>query len=304
MNDDEVLGLLRVETLAGVAVSVEVIDAAAPSGVRVEAFRGAAHGAVALAAGLAGGLPGMPGGRLTVFRYVRQGGFVGLDAFGYRLAGDAPGLMGWVEVRVWAVNGPAIAVGDVVLVEGDGPVTFAVLANDRDPDGDALRITGFTMPAKGQLVLEADQSFTYTPGPGFLCHDNLGGHDSFTYSIRDVRAAGDGQVGTAETRVTLLRPVVLPPVNTSPLTVRDAVVTPRDTPVTIDVLANDTDADGDPLRVVGLTQPLHGSVVLEADQSVTYTPAAGFTGIDDFTYTISDGRGGRATGVVSIEVVP
>ena len=131
-----------------------------------------------------------------------------------------------------------------------------------------------------------------------------GGHDSFTYSIRDVRAAGDGQVGTAETRVTLLRPVVLPPVNTSPLTVRDAVVTPRDTPVTIDVLANDTDADGDPLRVVGLTQPLHGSVVLEADQSVTYTPAAGFTGIDDFTYTISDGRGGRATGVVSIEVVP
>ena len=45
-------------------------------------------------------------------------------------------------MRVWGVNRPPIAVGDVVLVEGDGPVTFAVLANDRDPDGDALRITG------------------------------------------------------------------------------------------------------------------------------------------------------------------
>ena len=57
--------------------------------------------------------------------------------------------MRWVEVRVWAVNRPQVAVGDVVLVEGDGPVTFDVLANDRDPDGDQLRITGFTMTAKG-----------------------------------------------------------------------------------------------------------------------------------------------------------
>ena len=59
---------------------------------------------------------------------------------------------------------------------------------------------------------------------------------------------------------------------------RDAVVTARDTAVSIAVLANDTDPDGDPLRVVGLTLPRHGSVALEADQSVTYTPAPGLQG--------------------------
>ena len=206
--------------------------------------------------------------------------------------------MRWVEVRVWAVNRPQVAVGDVVLVEGDGPVTFDVLANDRDPDGDQLRITGFTMTAKGQLALEEDQRFTYTPGPGFS------GHDSFTYSIRDIMTPGDGQVGTAEAQVTLLAPVVVPPPNSPPVAVNDQVVTARNTAVSISVLANDIDPDGDPLRVVGLTVPLFGSVVLEADQSVTYTPAPGFTGIDDFTYIADDGRGGRATRAVMIEVVP
>ncbi len=287
----------RVETLAGAAVLVDVLgefgSGGGAGGVRVRGFGGPGHGALSLSA---------PG----VFRYVPQAGFVGLDYLQYVLGDDAgvEQVSGWVEIRVWAVNGPPVTVGDLVLVEGDGPLTFDVLANDRDPGGDALRITGFTMPAKGQLVLDADQRFTYWPGPGFLLHDHSGGHDSFTYSIRDVRAAGDGQVGTAEAQVTLLAPAVAPPVNSSPLTVRDAVVTPRDTPVTIDVLANDTDADGDPLRVVGLTLPLHGHVALEADQTVTYTPAPDFVGIDDFTYIADDGRGGRSTGIVAVEVVP
>jgi len=287
--------LLRVETLAGVPLSIEVIDAAAPVDVRVEAFHGASHGTVGL-------LPGVPGGRQAVFRYVPQGGFVGVDAFGYRLAGDDPGAMRWVEVRVRAVNRRPVAAGDVVLVEGDGPVTFDVLANDRDPDDDDVRISGFTMPRHGKLVLDAEQRFSYWPGPGFVQYPSLGGHDSFTYSIRDIREPGDGQVGTAEAQVTLLRPAVVPPPNTPPLATRDALVTPRDTAVSIDVLANDTDADGDPLRVVGLTVPRHGAVALEPDQSVTYTPAPGFVGIDDFTYTIGDGRGGTDLGIVAIEV--
>ena len=288
-------GLVRVETLAGVPVSIEVIDAAAPADVRVEAFRGAGHGAVAL-------LPAVPGGRQGVFRYVPQSGFVGIDAFGYLLSGDDPAMLRWIEIRVWSVNRPPVALGEVVPVEGDGPVTFDVLANDRDPDGDALRITGFTMPAKGQLTLNAAASsgseggFTYSPGPGF------DGHDSFTYSIRDVRAAGDGQVGTAEAQVTLLRPLVVPPPNSPPVAVRDQAVTTADTPVTIGILANDVDPDGDSLRVVGLTVPMHGHVTLNADQTVTYTPAPGFVGIDDFTYIVDDGRDGRDTGIVMVEV--
>ena len=72
------------------------------------------------------------------------------------------------------------------------------------------------MPAEGQLTLNAGVLpgsggvFTYTPGPGFA------GHDSFTYTIGDIREPGDGQVGTAEAQVTLLRPVVGPPPNSPP----------------------------------------------------------------------------------------
>ena len=283
------LGLVRVETFVGQPVLVMVIDVEAPAAVRVEEVRGAGHGAVAL-------LPRVPNGRQAVFRYVPQTGFVGVDGFGYRLTGDAPDAMRWVEVRVRAVNGPPVAVADMVVVAGDGPVTFDVLANDDDPDGDALRITGFTMPQHGRLTLGSDQLFTYWPGPGFF------GQDSFTYTIRDVRDPGDPQMGESTAVVTLVAPVVVPPVNTPPLAGRDAVVTPRDTAVSIPVLANATDPDGDPLRVVGLTLPRHGTVALEPDQTVTYTPEPGFTGIDDFTYIVDDGRGGRDTGIIAVTV--
>ena len=284
------LGLVRVETLAGSAVLVDVRQESDGVGSRVADFSVPGHGSLSLLA--APGALTAPG----VFRYVPQAGFVGVDGFGYRLTGDAAGAMRWVEVRVWAVNRPPVAVGDVVVVAGGGPVTFDVLANDHDPDGDALRITGFTMPQHGQLALGADRLFTYWPGPDFF------GQDSFSYTVRDVRGPGDPQMGESTAVVTLVAPVVAPPVNTPPLAGRDAVVTPRDTAVSIPVLANATDPDGDPLRVAGLTLPRHGTVALEPDQSVTYTPEPGFTGIDDFTYIVDDGRGGRDTGIIAVTV--
>jgi 3-phytase len=82
--------------------------------------------------------------------------------------------------------------------------------------------------------------------------------------------------------------------------------TDEDTPVVVHVLSNDpADPDGDPLRVVSVTQPSHGSATLnKADNSVTYTPHANFNGADSFTYTISDGRGGRDTATVNMTVRP
>lgn len=307
----------RVETLAGSSVLVDVLSGAnSPEGegskrdgstLGVCRFSGPAHGSLALLPA-AGSLLPAPGGRQGVFRYVPQPGFTGVDYFHYglgdlALVGSEQGsgvgseqVSGWVQVRVLAVNQPPVAKADLVLVEDDGPVTFQILANDQDPDGDELRITDLTLPAKGQLALNADQSFTYLPGPGFT------GQDSFTYAIRDIRAPGDSQVGGASAHVTLIRPAVAPPANTPPRTGRDQATTAENTAVAIAVLANDSDADGDPLRVVGLTVPLFGSVVLELDQTVTYTPAPSFTGIDDFTYIADDGRGGTDTGIVVVKV--
>jgi Tol biopolymer transport system component len=72
--------------------------------------------------------------------------------------------------------------------------------------------------------------------------------------------------------------------------------------VVIPVLANDTDSDGDPLTVASATQTANGAVVLNTNNTVSYTPNAGFSGTDTFTYTASDGRGGTATGTVTVTV--
>jgi subtilisin family serine protease len=90
--------------------------------------------------------------------------------------------------------------------------------------------------------------------------------------------------------------------NTAPVANDDGASTPVDTAVTIDVLANDTDADGDPLTVTNLTQPTNGSVVLNADNTVTYSPAAGFSGSDSFTYTANDGTVDSTVATVSVAV--
>ena len=74
------------------------------------------------------------------------------------------------------------------------------------------------------------------------------------------------------------------------------------TSVTIVVLANDTDADGDPLTVTSLTQPANGTVILNADNTVTYTPNAKFSGGDSFTYTANDVTVDSNTATVSITV--
>ncbi len=71
----------------------------------------------------------------------------------------------------------------------------------------------------------------------------------------------------------------------------------------INVLANDADPDGDTLTLTSTTQGQNGSVALNSDGTVTYVPRSGFTGSDSFSYTISDGKGGTATGTVSVTVL-
>ena len=82
----------------------------------------------------------------------------------------------------------------------------------------------------------------------------------------------------------------------------DSATTPMNTPVTVAVLANDTDPDGDTPMLVALGLPQQGSLSVNPDQTITYTPAPGFLGQDEFTYTISDGWGGSDTATVTVTV--
>ncbi len=91
------------------------------------------------------------------------------------------------------------------------------------------------------------------------------------------------------------------PRNTAPTALDDVASTPRGQAVSIDVLANDSDPDGDALSITTLGQPANGSVSLVAGK-VNYTPAAGFSGADSFNYTISDGQGHSASANVQVTV--
>nr|WP_269438330.1 S-layer homology domain-containing protein [Phosphitispora fastidiosa] len=113
----------------------------------------------------------------------------------------------------------------------------------------------------------------------------------FTYEISD----GNGGTATATVSVTINA------VNDAPATVNDTAAVDQDSTVLIDVIANDTDVEGDTLSITSLTQGTNGMVSKEGD-SLRYTPDAGYTGADSFTYNISDGNGGTATGTVSVTV--
>jgi hypothetical protein len=92
--------------------------------------------------------------------------------------------------------------------------------------------------------------------------------------------------------------------NRDPIAANYTATTARQVPVTIKVLANDSDPDGDQLKVVDITQGANGEVVLNDDGTATYTPTEGFDGSDSFTYTIDDDHGGHATGTVTVTVLP
>jgi Bacterial Ig domain/RTX calcium-binding nonapeptide repeat (4 copies)/Divergent InlB B-repeat domain len=90
--------------------------------------------------------------------------------------------------------------------------------------------------------------------------------------------------------------------NRSPIAAADSARTGRSTPVDLDVVANDSDPDGDPLSAESVTQPQHGAAAIQANGTVRYTPSAGFEGHDSLSYTLSDGRGGTASASVSVNV--
>ena len=147
-----------------------------------------------------------------------------------------------------------------------------VLANDTDAEDDPLTAQIASQPAGGTVTLKADGSFTYTPKAGFS------GVDTFTYQ------ASDGQV--------LSEPATVSIFISNEVAVDDSASTRSDTPVTINVLANDHDSNGtfDPSTVAIATAPASGSAVVNANGTITYTPGTTL-GNNTFTYTVKDNLG-------------
>lgn len=220
-----------------------------------------------------------PDGTVT---YTPDPGFVGEDSFTYT-ARDLAGNTSNVATVTIRVNAPPTAEDDTASGVQNEPVTIDVLANDSDPDGsgslDPATVAISDPPENGSAIVEADGRITYQSAANFT------GVDTFAYTVGD----GDGAVSNEATvSVTVSETPNVPP------TATDDVATTNDgTPVTIDVLANDRDADGtlNPATVTVQNEPGEGSVAVNADGTVTYTPDSGFSGTDTFTYTVADDAG-------------
>ncbi len=186
-------------------------------------------------------------------------------------------------------NQPPLAQDDSIEVAPDSldnPV--AVLVNDSDPDGDSLAVTAVSQPAHGSAVASAG-GVAYTPAAGYL------GTDTFTYTISD----GRGGEATATVHVSVEAP------NTPPIAGPLSVRVLKGASIDIPLLQAASDPDGDPLTVVSVshTGPIPiNTVELNPDGSAHYVSNHGWFGQDYFEYTVSDGRGGTATGTIAVYV--
>ncbi|WP_273984339.1 tandem-95 repeat protein, partial [Vibrio parahaemolyticus] len=165
-------------------------------------------------------------------------------------------------------------VADKATVVEDTPTIIKVLGNDTfEGDGKVVSLDANSGPANGTVSVNPDGSVTYTP------NDNYQGTDSFTYIVT---SGGVSESTTVSVDVT--------PVNDAPVAKDDTAITDEDTPVTIDVLPNDNDIDGDKLSIQSASVPEAQGKVEIVDGKLVFTPAENFNGDAEITYTVTDGE--------------
>ncbi|QLE36011.1 tandem-95 repeat protein [Vibrio parahaemolyticus] len=182
-------------------------------------------------------------------------------------------VSGSANLDILPINDAPNAENDVITTEEDTAVTIDVLVNDSDVEGDALSIQSASVPSEQGSVDIVDGKLVFTPA------ENFNGEATITY------IATDGDL-TDEAKVT----VTVTPVNDSPVAVDDTVSTQEDTVVTIDVLTNDTDVDGDKLSIESASVPKEQGTVEVVNGKLVFTPAENFNGDAEITYTVTDGQ--------------
>ncbi len=211
--------------------------------------------------------------------YTPAENYVGVDTFQYTVR-DVVGVasnVATVTVTVEKVNDSPVAVDDVLFTQTGSAQTISVIANDYDPDGeiDPTSVLVTLIPKSGIVDLNGDGTVTFTPSLSFR------GTDTFRYTVRD----DEGAVSN-EAVVT----VNVSDENQPPVANDDSAETTQGEAVTIDVIANDQDADGTivPGSVNIVSPATNGSAISNVDGTVTYTPDVDFVGVDSFRYTVRD----------------
>ena len=214
------------------------------------------------------------------FEYVPVEGFFGRDEFTYFVR-DLISTTPIVTVSI-TVNPPPneipVSVSDAYEIAHDSVLLVTaesgVLANDTDADGDNLTAVEVSTVSTGSLTLLIDGTFVFTPSSGFS------GIETFSYYATD---------GTDNSEIT----DVVIRVNAPPVAVADTYNVGFESTVAVDaltgVLSNDLDDMPETLSAVIGTNTFNGALVFRADGSFDYTPNDGFSGVDGFTYNLTDG---------------
>jgi len=221
----------------------------------------------------------------NTLNYNPKANFSGTDSFTYTVRDGKGGTdTATVNVKVKAVNDAPTANDDSVTTEEDKPVSITLAGGDAD--GDLLTYSVVKNPSHGGLKGTVPR-LRYSPKA------NFNGSDSFTFKVSDKTT--DSAAATVS--------ITVKAVNDKPKADDDSAMTQEDTPIIrIDVLANDTDMDDDSLKISTVTQGKNGSVSINSDNTLSYTPKADFCGSDAFTYTVSDGKGETDTAAVNVKV--
>ncbi len=224
--------------------------------------------------------------------YEPDADFNGTDSFTYTVVDESGATStATVNVTVNSVNDRPETTNDELVVDEDSSGSIAVLANDSDPEGNGLSLTGFSQGDNGSVSDNGDGTLTYTP------EANFNGTDRFTYTVAD----GDG--GTANASVV----VQVNSVNDVPVLEDDSFTIDEDELLKVDqaeLLDNDSDEDGDDLLITELGAPENGVTFLGAVGRVHYQPNEDFNGTDSFTYTVVDESGATQTATVTVTVDP
>ena len=221
------------------------------------------------------------------FTYTPEADFHGTDSFTYLVDdGNGATAIATVSITVESVNDDPVVTGDDLTTNEDEVLTGDLAPTASDVDGDTLVFTVATEVSNGELFLNEDGTFTYTPDGDF------NGTDSFTYQVDDRN--GGRTLGSVEITVAAM--------NDAPIAMAETISVDEDDDVSGDLGPRASDVDGDMLTFSVDTDVSNGTLELNPDGSFTYTPDADFHGTDSFSYLVDDGNGGTVVATVSITI--
>ena len=227
------------------------------------------------------------------FTYQPDLGFIGVDSFTYSISNEQ-GLTATAQVTLSesGVNTFPEANDDQYTLDEDSSASLLdVLANDTDADGDTITISNIENTA-GEVAIVNEQ-IEFTPPA------NFSGEIVLTYTITDGYSTGNEGINDRTASVT----ITVTPVNDAPNANADSATMSEDAPaLLVNVLANDSDIDGDTLVITAATADRGSASVV--DNKIQYTPAHNTNGTAIINYTISDGNGGTATTNLTITIIP